>query len=66
MQMTIMLVRERCENKQIKTASSYVDLAIHTVRRLKESRSYDPEISVWMTDLADALYSYGRFLKILT
>lgn len=59
------LVEERGAHKQIAAVHEYVDLAIELVKKLKALPGYDPEISVWMEDLADALYTHGSAEKSL-
>jgi len=54
------LVRERARNRKISQVDSYVQNALDIVKPLIGTKGYDPEMSVWMDDLADVLYEHGE------
>src|SRR5277367_2981915 len=54
------LVRERVENHKLKEIDPFIEQALAIVKTLKGTSSYDPEMSVWMDDIADVLYARGE------
>lgn len=54
------LVRVRIDDNRIKDTEPLVTQAVDIVTSLKGKANYDPEMNVWMDDMADAFYSTGQ------
>jgi tetratricopeptide (TPR) repeat protein len=60
LEMLSRLVRERIDNHKLNQVDPFIQQALDIVKPLKGTHSYDPEMSVWMDDMADVLYSRGE------
>jgi len=54
------LIRERANHRRFAEVDPYVQKAIDTIKPILNTKAYDPEMSVWMDDIADTLYSHGE------
>lgn len=54
------VTRVRIDNKKLNQTAPLVQDAIRVVSGLKGQPAYDPEMSVWMDDMADAFYEQGE------
>jgi tetratricopeptide (TPR) repeat protein len=60
LEMLSFLIRERANHRRFGEVDPYVQKALDTVKPILNTKAYDPEMSVWMDDIADTLYSHGE------
>jgi len=54
------LVRERAYNRKFDQVDQYIQEALDIAKTVVGTSSYDPEMSVWMDDIADVVYERGE------